>query len=397
MPRSPATPSSLREHTVPVPYRNRLLLLGWGLTVLVLTLVPDPSPEASGSFGFFCLVCGSRGTADAILNAGLFLPLGALVGRRGVGHALVAGAAFSLGIELAQTMIPGRFPTMGDVVFNTLGAGFGALLVGVPRRTLSWSAPWALLGLIAPPFLLPPSVPDAVLFGQWTAEFGNLEVYDGRVLEAEVGGIPLPDGPSPRSDDLAHALENRAGIRVRFLAGTPPAGLAPVFSIYDDRRRETVLLGADGVDLVFRMRTRADLLRLDHPEWRAAGALTNVSEGDSVLVEATWSSGSSPCLSLNRSTQCAVAPGFAAGWSLLLHPSPLASNALTDWLWAALMAFPLGWVLGGRTRGFTAGLALTSVLLGISVLSPDMRVTVGPGLALLAGAIAGGLAAERWA
>ncbi|MHA7134287.1 VanZ family protein [Oerskovia turbata] len=45
---------------------------------------------------------------------------------RAVGIVALAGLALSLGIELAQLVIPGRYSTAQDVVMNTTGAVLGA-------------------------------------------------------------------------------------------------------------------------------------------------------------------------------------------------------------------------------------------------------------------------------
>jgi hypothetical protein len=76
---------------------------------------------------FACIVCGTRGWADALANVLLFAPLGAaLVAARRTGARPIAyGCALSCAVELAQTVIPGRDPSFGDVCFNTLGTAMG--------------------------------------------------------------------------------------------------------------------------------------------------------------------------------------------------------------------------------------------------------------------------------
>ena len=104
--------------------------------VLLSTLWPSHGSTASGG-PFFCLLCGTRGLADAILNLILFIPFGAGVALlKGTVWGLASSALLSSCVEAAQTVIPGRFPTLGDVVFNTLGGGLGVLLVRASRRPL---------------------------------------------------------------------------------------------------------------------------------------------------------------------------------------------------------------------------------------------------------------------
>src|SRR5690242_17894514 len=45
----------------------------------------------------------------------------------------IAGAVFSTAIELLQLVVPGRDPSLRDIVANTLGAALGAVLIYRPR------------------------------------------------------------------------------------------------------------------------------------------------------------------------------------------------------------------------------------------------------------------------
>lgn len=50
--------------------------------------------------------------------------------------------AYGIGIEFAQGLVPGRFPSIGDAVANTLGAVIALLVMRVGRvRRLIQSAP----------------------------------------------------------------------------------------------------------------------------------------------------------------------------------------------------------------------------------------------------------------
>jgi VanZ family protein len=86
--------------------------------------LPWPSiAHASQVFSFF----------DAGQNILLFLPLGFLLGSdagksRGWSpkQAGFLCLLLSASIEFAQAWIPGRFPSLTDVAFNSLGGGLGA-------------------------------------------------------------------------------------------------------------------------------------------------------------------------------------------------------------------------------------------------------------------------------
>ncbi len=67
---------------------------------------------------------------DISRNITFFLPLGVLIGwrrpKREIAIAVAAGLALSLGIEVAQSFVPGRTSSLVDVASNALGAGLGA-------------------------------------------------------------------------------------------------------------------------------------------------------------------------------------------------------------------------------------------------------------------------------
>lgn len=77
------------------------------------------------------------GLTERVLNTLLFVPLGAtvalLLSLRLWPVAIFAGFALSATVEFAQESIPGRVPDASDVLWNTVGAAIGVLLVTVPR------------------------------------------------------------------------------------------------------------------------------------------------------------------------------------------------------------------------------------------------------------------------
>ena len=60
-------------------------------------------------------------------NVFLFAPLGAVLFLRGLPltEAALAGVVFSIGIEVAQLLVPGRTTSVDDVLLNALGAVLG--------------------------------------------------------------------------------------------------------------------------------------------------------------------------------------------------------------------------------------------------------------------------------
>ncbi|HEY8832608.1 MAG TPA: VanZ family protein [Gemmatimonadaceae bacterium] len=108
------------------------------VVVLGFTLLPSGnSPPLPFSFSF-----GGerRWLADGILNICLFVPVGLAIGwnSRSPFKAIGVGMLLSVAIELAQTMVPGRDPSLSDIVFNSFGAVLGAL---IGRRPQVWIFP----------------------------------------------------------------------------------------------------------------------------------------------------------------------------------------------------------------------------------------------------------------
>src|SRR5213594_3407894 len=99
----------------------------WLVVILGVTLVPL---EATDRPPILCVLCGDGALADGVLNAALFLPLGAALSVAGwrPWRTIALGALLSCGVETAQFVIPGRDPSLSDVLFNTLGTALGVVL-----------------------------------------------------------------------------------------------------------------------------------------------------------------------------------------------------------------------------------------------------------------------------
>jgi glycopeptide antibiotics resistance protein len=131
----------------------------------VVTLWPSPQSTAAPGWATATLdalhglgVPMTLPVLEASANVVMFLPFGVLglpllraaVARRGrrepgVGRAVavvtLAAAALSTAIELTQNLLPGRVPTVQDVVLNTAGALLGALTVAVVLALLGRRGP----------------------------------------------------------------------------------------------------------------------------------------------------------------------------------------------------------------------------------------------------------------
>lgn len=400
----------------------RLLTLAATMAVLVLTLRPGAGGERPDRLcPVFSLACGEKWAVDVALNLLLFLPLGFGLRRAGLGLARSAGAAttLSLLVELAQLgLVPGRDPSLRDVLANGTGALVGAWLGGMfgrlvhpgPRAawryTLAWGAGATVL-LLAAAFLLRPSLPDSLWFGQHRAELGGYDRFEGDLLVAAMSGKRLPSGPlmdGPNPGNSNGDLELVATITI---PSSPTDRLAPILSVFDREHRRIALLGQTGRDLAFAARIRGeDLgfmgLLIRHPHALAFPA------GDSVEVAGRRVGGSieiavgnltgTPRRVVERHTV-----GPADVWRLIL-PGEIAlspaAGALGNALCLALLFVPLGW--WGRGIGVRRAL-LAGALPALVALWPvplGFPVAPWPGWAgvlfgLLAGWVAPGLRSIR--
>jgi hypothetical protein len=394
----------------------RVRTVGWllaafaAVAVVTVTLLPlGTSPPMVWSH---CVICGERGLADALVNVLLFLPLGVGLQLAGVPvrQTILRGALASATIELAQMLLPGRDPSPGDVVFNTMGVAVGiALVVAMPRlarlRARAAAAGSLAAGAMAAGiigltgWLLQPEWPRTVYYGQWTPDLTYLEWYRGTVLSATVGDAFVRSRRIEDTDRVRRLLAAGAPIGVTAVAGPAPARLAPLFSIYDHRRIEIILVGPDRDALVYRYRARSVAARLDQPDLRFPGALRGVHAGDPLVVEVMPDPArhGAYCLSANREHRCGL--GFTAGrgWAILYYvrwfPSWLQTSL--DWAWLAALFLPLGAL--ARQRWETAAALLTAAL-ALLLLPSAVGLLATPALGYAGaavGAVAGALATRR--
>ncbi|HXJ82814.1 MAG TPA: VanZ family protein [Candidatus Methylomirabilis sp.] len=379
-----------------------LVALAGFAVVIRLTLVPTSDPD-TGTF-HWCVLCGDFGLADFIANVILFMPLAAGLSGAGLSwrKAVVSLLVLSTAIELTQLIIPGRESALGDIVANTLGAALAAALVRwLPARRRSGigsaAAAGAVLGVVAFTGLaLQLSLPRTAYYGQWTADLGMYDWYRGRVLSAQIGGLPLP---SWRLDDSRIVRERLlAGIplEVRAVAGPRTRQLAPVFSIFDERQQEVLVLGADRDDLVLRMHRRATDLKLREPDVRWRGALAGVSPGDTVALGLQVSR-RGLCLFLNGRGRCGMAVTVGEAWRLVQDRPHYAAGAqlALDGLCMIIVGLPLGLLSPRRMSGYVG---VAAAVAGVALLAPALGLAHTPLFefaSLVAGIAGGALLADR--
>jgi hypothetical protein len=368
--------------------------------ILALTLVPVGGPAPSGFQ--WRLFAEELDLSDFICNVVLFVPLAIALRCSGVSarKTVALGLLLSAAIEFAQLrVVSGRDASFSDLLSNTLGAVAGVALVRwFPTRRRSAlrgvaAAALSLAVIATTGFLQHPSFPSTPYYGQWTADLGHYEWYRGKVLSVEIGGRPIPSWRLADTRAVRELLASGAALHVRAVAGTRTERLAPLFSIYDSRQREILLVGPDGDDLVLHVRSRADDLLLRSMELRWRGALVGVASGDALTVSVRRER-AGYCLAVNARERCGLAFTAGRAWELLQSYPGLApaAQALLNCLMMFLLGISVGLVTARGWRG-RAGLVVAlagAVVVPLAVgLSPT---PLGQLAALALGVVAGTLA-----
>lgn len=378
--------------------RSRTLGLAIAVVALVgigaLTLWPRPElAPLSAATPVWCVVCGSHGLVDVVLNVFLFVPLGIGLGVAGLRMrtALLIAAATTLTVELLQlSVVAGRDSSLSDLVTNTLGAALGylaarhsrSLVLPAPAAARRLAALWAALVLAVAAITglsVAPSMPGPPYWGQWTPELGGLLQHEGRVESAAVEGIEMPSRRLPRSQELADSLaDGEISATVTATLAGRPARTAPIFRVVDGYGRQALLVAQAGSDLIVESGTRSERLRLRGLTVRMPGVLPNRARVR-IAVASDRREYGVVVHNLHGSAQSLTAARSVAwGWALLL---PFLSRIderrqLLDGLWLAALMLPLGWwvrwgvggVAGLVVAAAGSGAFLALVLAGIPLL-----------------------------
>ena len=374
--RSHPAPSAEPPTAPPPRIRASPFLLVSLAVVLAATLYPTADRAVAG-WGF-CVLCGGRGLADALLNMALFVPLGAALARLGVRpvRAIAGIAMLSASIELAQLVIPGRDPAPPDLLFNTLGGMIGyaagghlaGLLRpsprGAERLAIAWSIAFALT-VAATGWLTAPSPPPGPYVGQWTPEIAGDPPLSGRVLEARIGQLPVGDGALGPEAAVQRALARADPLSVEWIVGWRMSGAAPLVRIVGRDGAEAAELFIRGEDAILIQRTRATVLRMDHPRYAAPGILRGLSPGDTLRLTVRMD-GRAAVFSTDAGFTMRDAFGPGRGWMLLwsVMETPHSTARLLDALWIALWMLPLGlWMRRGTSSVGAAAVAVAGAAL----------------------------------
>ncbi len=320
---------------------------------------------------------GDDALAGLIQNLLLFIPLGASLVLAGV-HPLVAvaiGSALSCSVEFAQQWIPGRDPSLGDIICNANSTAIGvALVVFAPRwlwpppRRAAWqalaTACLAVLVWLGTGAVLRPIFPDPPYHDLWTPDWDFWGHYRGKVLS---------------SQGTISARDRTFALRATVVAPTRPPGRdSPLVVIADSRGTNLLILGADGSDLLLLYHTRALPLTLEHPDLRWRGALARVAPQDTFTAQ-TWRGEHGVCLGVNSAQRCGYGYTIGDGWKLIFYP-----EHFPVWLLSLInMAWITGWTIGigywaGRAGQSPVRVAAVALIVGGLLLVPvltQLKVT----------------------
>ena len=352
--------SSLLRHPVALAVCTVALgIIAWGT---LTTARPDRSATPS-----WCFLCAEVHGTDVLLNVLLFIPLGVGLRVAGASHRRVLGvsAVVTLAVELAQWfLVTGRIASVADMVANLLGAATGILLASHGRKLILPEAPLARLLAAASitgwlvvqaltVWAFAPSLKGDAFWGQIAADLGHMHRFTGRVIAARIGDTSVPDGRIKDVKPVRRLFAKGAAVEALVVPGEPPAQVAPIVSIFNGEQQEIMVLGQEGQDLVFRMRTHAASARLRIPTvslWGAFPSLARPEDGpprDTIRISG-WRSGwrmyaSATSRDTSTSRSIALRPTF--GWALILpfeHTLTPRSWRFTA-AWMAVLLFPAGY------------------------------------------------------
>jgi hypothetical protein len=351
------------------------------VAILVATLRPDGHTIPPG--WTFALASGDEAAAELIQNLLLFIPFGAalvlLKGDVSWQRLLLSGLTLSFTVEFLQQWIPGRDPSLGDIVANGLSTLLGAALVWTVPRWLhsaahraSWlsfaAAAVAATAWLGTGWLFQPTLPHTTYYDRWTPDIPQWPNYRGKVVWAELGSVPLADGPIGGAQDLGRTLlAAGAPLRIRAIAGPAPRASAPLLTINDAAYRDIFIVGVDRADLLVVYRTRGAALTFSRPDLRARGALAGVQPGDTFAV-VVWRD----CIN----TTCGLGYTVGDGWKLIYFPEhfPPWSQRLLNALWVGGGLLGVG-LWSRRHPASGAALLLAALTLALGPRMVGLNVT----------------------
>lgn len=329
--------------------------------VLIGAMTLPGAPDAAAAAArtpWWCVTCGSIGTADVIQNIALFFPLGVALASVGArrNYAIALFLALSISVEALQALaIVGRDATLGDVLANSAGGVLGWTVatrrrqILTPRRAgalggmAAVGAAFAVVAAMAGGLLQPALSRAEYTRARLAPDVEGRPRFAGVVLRFSLGGVSYADRDVP--------------------ASLPAAGIdAGATVIWPGRvRRAATIARIDGRsgDAAFSIDQREGGIRVHAfsraSSWRLRSPTVDVPmppgtvAGDTVAIQFNWQ-GNDVVLIASSSrgrTQTAGRYRVADGWMLF---NPFTGGVRFDshrtlWttLWLAAWGAVIGW------------------------------------------------------
>lgn len=338
-------------------------LLRWGAVLLATLAILVATLHSGGRalpLGWsFTLTSGDDALAELIQNLLLFIPLGISLTLAGVRplRVVALGALLSFSVEFAQQWIPGRDPSVGDIVCNSISTALGVALVlfaprwlNVPPRRSAWqalgAAVLAVLVWLGTGAMLHQSFPPPPYHEVNRPNFNYWGRYRGDVIWSRFS---------------TGELSVRAVAPDRL-----PGRAAPLVAVLDSHDVETFILAMDGRDLSLSYHMPAIRWLLVPPDLRWRGAFANLAPGDTFTAAAS-SDGKQICLGLNDEKRCGFGYTIGDGWKLIFYPERWPAGVLTviNVLWVAGCVVGVGYWAGRTTASTKARIAVGIVIVGL--------------------------------
>jgi VanZ like protein len=361
--------------------------------ILVVTLWPE-RPAVAPAFNW-CIGCGELGALDVLNNIALFVPLGVVLRLRGssLARALIVSAALSTAIEILQLVIvPGRDPSLSDIVANSLGGALGRSVARVPAliregsraawRAVAWSWVALTLGVLAfGTWAVAAGVPWGDYIVQWQPVRSSYSTFAGELLAFAANGVDLPAAARIRAAQLPAFSKGDFDVTARLTPGPRRDGISLISRVVLEYG-EFLMLGRQQDALVVRYLANATSVGSRSPIYALPSAFRGdqhdtievraIKHGDSLELRATRR-GSPPVRAARH-----IRITTARMWATLLPFNRGFGDlgVLGDVLWLALLVAPAAYA---ATRAYVgawrfvplaaqgAGLILTGSLLQASL------------------------------
>ena len=308
----------------------------------------------------FYLTSGDAALGELIANLILFIPLGVsltLAGARPQ-RVVAAGALLSFTVEFLQQWIPGRDPSVGDIVANSISTALGVLLV------------------VAAPLWLHVSPRRSAWQARLTAALAVFVWYGtGLLVRQDFPPGPYHIVPTPRIHSLANyegkVLEVTPGfesVEVRAVApATPPGRTSPLLAGLARNDEPVLVLAVDDHDLTLGYDMPALHWTLEQPPLRLHNGMTQVAPNDTFTV-ATWHDSTNICLRVNATTRCHLGYTIGDGWKLIYSPEGWAPWLLgvINTLWMVGCVIGVGYWAANKSGGgglLAMGIVIAGVLM----------------------------------